>query len=70
MTTHPRTPVRARRSWYFVEGGNDAALRSAPDSGADVLIQELEDFTPPARRPHARAVSPRVAEYLLDLSRQ
>ena len=60
MTTHRRTPVRARRSWYFVEGGNDAALRSALDSGADVLIQELEDFTPPARRPHARAVSPQV----------
>ena len=60
VTTRRRTPVRARRSWYFVEGGNDGALRSALDSGADVLIQELEDFTAPARRPHARAVSPQV----------
>ncbi len=25
-----------------------------------MLIQELEDFTPPGRRPHARAVSPEV----------
>jgi citrate lyase subunit beta/citryl-CoA lyase len=52
--------VEARRSWYFVEGANDEALAAALDSGADVLIQELEDFTPPARRPHARAISPEV----------
>lgn len=57
MTTHSRKPVAARRSWYFVEGANDAALHAATHSGADVLIQELEDFTPPARRPHARAIS-------------
>ncbi len=57
---HGRTPVEARRSWYFVEGANDEALAAALDSGADVLIQELEDFTPPARRPHARAISPEV----------
>ena len=55
-----RTPVHVRRSWCFVEGANDEALSSALESGADVLIQELEDFTPPARRPHARAVSPEV----------
>ncbi len=60
MTRHRITPVRARRSWFFVEGANDAALGSALDSGADVLIQELEDFTPPARRPHARAISAEV----------
>jgi citrate lyase subunit beta/citryl-CoA lyase len=52
-----RKAIEARRSWYFVEGANDAALHGAPDSGADVLIQELEDFTPAARRPHARAIS-------------
>jgi len=54
------TAVGALRSWLFVEGGNDEALRLAPASGADVLIQELEDFTPPARRPHARAISART----------
>jgi citrate lyase subunit beta / citryl-CoA lyase len=30
------------------------------DAGADVLIQELEDFTPPERRPEARAMSSTV----------
>ena len=53
-------PVRARRSWLFVEGANETALDAALDSGADVLIQELEDFTPPARRPHARAISAQI----------
>ena len=60
MTKPSITPVQARRSWYFVEGADDEALAAALDSGADVLIQELEDFTPPARRPHARAISPGV----------
>ena len=55
-----RRPVAARRSWFFVEGANDAALEAAPRSGADVLIQELEDFTPPSERPRARAASPAV----------
>ena len=54
------TLVQGRRSWYFVEGANNAALSLAVTSGADVLVQELEDFTPPARRPHARSVSPEV----------
>lgn len=52
-----RTPVEARRSWYFVDGADEDALRAAASSGADVLIQELEDFTPPERRPHARSLS-------------
>lgn len=54
--------MRARRSWLFVEGANEVALDSASDSGADVLIQELEDFTPPALRPRARAISGRIIE--------
>lgn len=49
----PRAHARAR-SWLFVPGADDAALDTAPESGADVLIQELEDFTPPDLRPHAR----------------
>ena len=32
-------------------------LQRAASSGADVLIQELEDFTPPALRPAARALA-------------
>ena len=55
-----RTPIDARRSWFFVEGANDEALLAAAESGADVLIQELEDFTPAQRRHHARASSPQV----------
>src|SRR6202000_3071661 len=35
-------------------------LLAAPKSGADVLIQELEDFTPPALRPKARALAPEL----------
>src|SRR5579871_1169004 len=51
-------PARFCRSWLFVEGANEAALSQAADSGADVLIQELEDFTPPPLRPRARALAP------------
>ena len=51
-------PARFCRSWLFVEGANEAALGQAAESHADVLIQELEDFTPPALRPRARAIAP------------
>jgi citrate lyase subunit beta / citryl-CoA lyase len=53
-------PARLCRSWLFVEGANEAVLSRAPESGADVLIQELEDFTPPMSRPVARALAPDV----------
>lgn len=46
-----------RRSWLFVPGANATAHAAAARSGADVLIQELEDFTPPALRPQARALA-------------
>jgi citrate lyase subunit beta / citryl-CoA lyase len=51
-------PVRLCRSWLFLEGANEPLLRNAAPSGADVLIQELEDFTPPALRPAARTLAP------------
>ena len=51
-------PARFCRSWLFLEGANEAVLSRAVDSGADVLIQELEDFTPPVLRPAARALAP------------
>ena len=55
----PRTirPAKLCRSWLFLEGANEAVLRGAAESGADVLIQELEDFTPPLLRPAARALA-------------
>jgi citrate lyase subunit beta/citryl-CoA lyase len=46
------------RSWLFLEGANEAVLQNAAASGADVLIHELEDFTPPNLRPAARALAP------------
>jgi citrate lyase subunit beta/citryl-CoA lyase len=49
--------VAPRRSWLFVAGADEAAHAAAARSGADVLIQELEDFTPPERRPQARALA-------------
>lgn len=51
-------PARFCRSWLFLEGANEAVLSRAPECGADVLIQELEDFTPPHLRPAVRALAP------------
>ena len=50
-------PTLLCRSWLFLEGANEDVLRRAAASGADVLIQELEDFTPPALRPVAHALA-------------
>lgn len=52
-----RRPIHLRRSWLFVAGAEQSALAAAPGSGADVAIQELEDFTPPDRIGEARGLS-------------
>ena len=57
-----RRPSHLCRSWLFVNGADEAALEAAAASGADVLMQELEDFTPPALRPKARELAPAVFE--------
>jgi len=49
-----------RRSWLFVPGADPQAHEAAARSGADVIILELEDFTPPELRPKARALSREV----------
>lgn len=49
--------VKPRRTWLFVPGADEAAHAAAVRSGADVLIQELEDFTPPELRPKARMLA-------------
>jgi citrate lyase subunit beta/citryl-CoA lyase len=49
--------TRPRRSWLFVPGADASAHAAAARSGADVLIQELEDFTPPGLRPKARQLA-------------
>ncbi|HSG77171.1 MAG TPA: aldolase/citrate lyase family protein [Burkholderiales bacterium] len=54
--------ANARRTWLFVPGADAAAHEAAARSGADVLIQELEDFTPPERRPQARRLAATLYE--------
>jgi len=44
------------RSWLFT-GGPEARPEAAAASKADVVILELEDFTPPGARPAARAAA-------------
>ena len=56
MKTNRRPPA-LRRSWLFVGGDDAAAHAAACELGADVVIQELEDSTPPERRPEARALA-------------
>ncbi|HEX7249689.1 MAG TPA: aldolase/citrate lyase family protein, partial [Burkholderiales bacterium] len=51
-----------RRTWLFVPGADARAHSAAARSGADVIILELEDFTPPELRPKARALSPDALE--------
>ena len=43
-----------RRTWLFGPGADDNVHDAMQGSGADALIVDLEDFTPPARRDEAR----------------
>lgn len=43
-----------RRTWLFGPGADARAHAAMQHSGADALIADLEDFTPPARREEAR----------------
>ena len=49
--------MNPRRTWLFVPGADAAAHAAAARSGADVIVLELEDFTPPELRPKAYALS-------------
>ncbi len=51
-----------RRSWLFAAGADEATHDAAGRSGADVIILELEDFTPPELRPKARAHATEVLD--------
>lgn len=44
-----------RRTWLFGPGADPQAHAAMAASGADVLIMDLEDLTPPPLRPAARA---------------
>ena len=54
--------MKPRRTWLFVAGADPSAHAAAARSGADVLIHELEDFTPPGLRPRARKLAPALYE--------
>jgi citrate lyase subunit beta/citryl-CoA lyase len=60
MIPAPRRAPHLRRSWLFLPGADRSALLDAARSGADVLIQELEDFTPAERRGEARGLAAEV----------
>jgi len=45
------------RTWLFGPGADNAVHEAMATSGANVLIQDLEDFTPPPRRNEARALT-------------
>jgi len=47
---------RLLRTWLFGPGADAAAHEAMSASGADVLVQDLEDFTPPSRREEARCM--------------
>ena len=57
-------PLRApdlRRTWLFGPGADTVAHQAMLTSGADALIVDLEDFTPPNRRDEARSA---LAQYV------
>jgi citrate lyase subunit beta/citryl-CoA lyase len=63
--THPSHKPRdpdLRRTWLFGPGADATAHAAMLASGADVLIVDLEDFTPPARRDEARKALAHVIE--------
>jgi len=49
-----RRPSALRRTWLFVAGADREAQIRALEAGADVLVPDLEDFTPPEMRPQGR----------------
>ena len=53
-------PMALRRSWLFVGAADKNAILTSYDSGADVCIQEFEDFCLPELRHEARLMMPDV----------
>jgi len=47
-----------RRTWLFGPGADNPMHEAMARCGADVLIHDLEDSTPPERRAEARALAP------------
>lgn len=55
-------PPELRRTWLFGPGADAASHAEMLASGADTLILDLEDFTPPERRPEAHTLLPAFVE--------
>jgi citrate lyase subunit beta/citryl-CoA lyase len=49
-----RRPPSLRRTWLFVAGADAAAQAAALEAKPDVIVPDLEDFTPPPLRPRGR----------------
>ena len=49
-----------RTVWLFGPGADSEAHQNMQDCGAQVLIQDLEDFTPPNLRPKARELAEKL----------
>jgi len=56
MHAMPLPDPDLRRTWLFGPGASPRAHDAMLASGADALIVDLEDFTPPERRDEARAL--------------
>jgi citrate lyase subunit beta / citryl-CoA lyase len=54
----PERSPELRRTWLFGAGADTAMHAAMAASGADVLIHDLEDYTPAERRAEARALAP------------
>ncbi len=56
--SHPqapkRRPAQLRRTWLFVAGADAGAQSAGLDAHPDVLVPDLEDFTPLPLRPRGR----------------
>jgi len=57
------------RTWLFGPGADAQAHDAMQRSGADALIVDLEDFTPPARRDEARRVLAKLLQRWREASR-
>lgn len=58
MPAYPAYAPSHRLVWLFGAGASQDTHDAMVASGAQVLIQDLEDFTPPALRPQARVMAP------------
>ncbi|MCO7519878.1 MULTISPECIES: HpcH/HpaI aldolase/citrate lyase family protein [Pseudomonas] len=69
MAVSKDNPLALCRTFLFIPGADEAALLDALNGDGDVLVQELEDFTPPERRAEARQLAARVMQHWRECGR-